>query len=136
MSDLIDRIVRHEGFRAKPYQDSLDVWTIGHGLTYLTEEESRYIVTGRVHKTLGRLYSAHEWLRLAPSVVAEVLAEMTFQLGWTGCHKFVKMLENMEKGFYTLASIEMLDSKWAEQTPERAKELAAMIRLLDESSNS
>ena len=53
---LIERIGINEGFRSKPYQCSEDVWTIGHGLTWLTEEDSLHILTGRIsqlHLKLG-----------------------------------------------------------------------------------
>ena len=45
---LIERIGVNEGFRKKPYQCSEGVWTIGHGLTWLTEEESLHILAGRI----------------------------------------------------------------------------------------
>ena len=43
---LIERIGVNEGFRSKPYQCSEGVWTIGHGLTWITEEESLSILSG------------------------------------------------------------------------------------------
>ena len=41
---LIERMALNEGFRSKPYQCSENVWTIGHGLTWITEEESLCIL--------------------------------------------------------------------------------------------
>ena len=136
MSRVIDRIIRHEGFGAKPYQDHLGNWTFGNGLTFITKEESLYVVTGRVHDFIERLHAEHEWLAQAPNVVVEVVVEMCFQMGWDGCHDFVKMWAALEAENYSEAAAEMLDSEWVKQTPDRAKELAAFIRTLDESSNT
>jgi len=36
MSELLERILEHEGFSEKPYLDTVGVWTIGHGLTFIT----------------------------------------------------------------------------------------------------
>ena len=48
---------------------------------------------------------------------------MYYQLG-NGLFKFVKTLHYIEYGKYRSAAIEMLDSLWAKQTPNRAKELS------------
>ena len=45
---LIERIAKNEGFRPKVYKCSEGVDTIGHGITWLTEEESLHILTGRI----------------------------------------------------------------------------------------
>ena len=130
MSELVDRILEHEGFREKPYRDSLGIWTIGHGLTWLSEEESAHIVRGRVRSLLDKLIEAHAWLAFHPPVVTEVLTEMCFQMGWAGCHKFKNMWAALRNGEFADAADEMLDSKWAAQTPGRAEELSEMIRSL------
>ena len=38
------------------------------------------------------------------------------------------MLKALQVKNYRVASIEMLDSRWAKQTPERAKELSETVR--------
>jgi lysozyme len=60
--------------------------------------------------------------------ILDVLTEMAFQMGWTGLHKFVKMFEAINNNDLELASREMLDSKWAKQTPGRANGLARKLR--------
>lgn len=128
--DVVERILGHEGFESKPYQDSLSIWTIGHGLTWLSEEESAHIVRGRVRAYIDRLVEAHAWLASGPPDVVEVLVEMCFQLGWTGCHNFSRMWIALRRGEFKAAADEMLDSKWATQTPARALELSNIIRAL------
>lgn len=57
-----------------------------------------------------------------------VLAEMVFQLGINGVRKFAKMLDALNRDDYELAADEMLDSSWAQQTPDRARRLADLMR--------
>lgn len=125
MSDLLRRVLEHEGFREKPYQDTLGIWTFGHGLTYITEDESRAIVAARLHDLQYRLVEEHPWLS---GDVLEAMTEMCFQLGWNGCHNFKKMWDALMLGRNDTAANEMLDSRWAKQTPARAQELAAIVR--------
>ena len=53
---------------------------------------------------------------------------MVFQLGIGGVSKFKKMWEALEKGDYTEASFQMMDSRWAKQTPSRAESLSKIMR--------
>lgn len=57
-----------------------------------------------------------------------VLIEMVFQLGIGGVRKFVRMLDCLNRSDYDRAADEMLASRWAEQTPERAHRLADLMR--------
>jgi lysozyme len=54
------------------------------------------------------------------------IIEMIFQLGGSGVKKFRNMWAALRETppNYLTASIEMLDSKWAKQTPGRAKEMS------------
>lgn len=130
MTLLLERVCTHEGFETKPYQDHLGIWTFGHGLTFITEEESKTIVDARLTEYLLRLTDKHPWLLQQPQEVSEVLVEMCYQLGWNGCHNFKKMWEALRNQDYETAANEMLDSRWAIQTPARAMELATTIRNL------
>ncbi len=124
---LLDRTLEHEGFSSKPYQDSVGVWTIGHGLTWISESESAEIVEQRLLELRRKLWGAHRFLNNKWELT-DVLAEMCFQLGWTGCHNFKKMWTALERGNQIEAAREALDSKWAKQTPSRAAELSELMR--------
>lgn len=129
--ELLDRVLRHEGFKNKPYLDTVGVSTFGHGLTYITAEESRHIVAARLHRLRGHIYGEYDWLFLRDEALIDVLTEMAFQLGLSGTYKFTKMWAALEEQDYVTAAAEMLDSKWAIQTPGRAKELSDIVRELD-----
>ena len=123
--NLLESTLKHEGFRSKPYQDSLGVWTVGHGLTYITETESKEIVRARLHV----LYSRWEIMRPNYNfAILDVLTEMSFQMGFHGVLNFKKMLAALTDKNYALAADEMLDSRWAKQTPGRAQEMSDIIR--------
>ena len=56
------------------------------------------------------------------------LVNMTFNIGITRLVKFRKMWEAIGDDDWEKASLEALDSKWAEQVGNRAVEIAAMLR--------
>lgn len=147
--DVVDSIIRHEGFKARPYIDPLAhtkvpnevyevvkrYWsaltpTFGHGLTYITEDESRAIVANRVRQLRDELSKELPWFSEAPAPVQDVLVEMAYQLGVTGVRKFKNTLAYLAGDNYAAAADEMLNSLWATQTPRRARELADRIRAL------
>ena len=125
---LIERIGVNEGFRSKPYQCSEDVWTIGHGLTWITEEESSIILSGRISSLHLKLLDDLDWYEDMPPEVKGVIIEMCYQMGFTGFCKFKKAIANMKDHNWKDAAEEMLDSKWAKQTSNRANQLADIVR--------
>ena len=125
---LIERIGGNEGFRSKPYQCSEDVWTIGHGLTWITEEESLSILTGRISQLHLKLLDDLDWYKDMPPEVKGVIIEMCYQMGFAGFCKFKRAIANMKEHNWKDAATEMLDSKWAKQTSNRANQLADIVR--------
>ena len=57
---------------------------------------------------------------------------MAFQLGLKGVLNFSRMWEALKRHDYVAAADEMLDSRWAEQTPSRAEALAKIVGEQDE----
>ena len=125
---LIERIGVNEGFRSKPYQCSEGVWTIGHGLTWLTEEESLHILAGRISQLHLKLLDDLDCYKDMPPEVQGVVIEMCYQMGFAGFTKFKKAIANMIDKNWKGAATEMLDSRWAKQTPNRANRLAYIVR--------
>ena len=125
---LIERIGVNEGFRSKPYKCSEGVWTIGHGMTWITEEESLSILTGRITELHLQLSEDLGWYKDMPPEVKGVIIEMCYQMGFAGFCKFKKAISNMQDKNWKEAANEMLDSLWAKQTPERANRLSDIVR--------
>ena len=61
-------------------------------------------------------------------IAQEIIVEMVFQLGKTGVSKFKNMWKALAEKNYIGASYEMLDSRWAKQTPNRAKAMADLMK--------
>ena len=62
-----------------------------------------------------------------------VLVNMCFQLGQGGLSKFKKNFKTAVEDYqWQRASEEMLDSRWAGQTPERAQRLSERVAALED----
>ena len=140
MKDLLESIKHHEGFVEHVYDDSLGIPTIGYGFAIkdlILEEDLCDEILLRKLRILGRsVMGKFPFFDSLPSDCKDVLMEMCYQLGVTGVSKFKKALKAMDDGDWEKAADEMLDSKWAKQTPGRAKEMSDIIRSLHEEESS
>ena len=134
MKDLLKRIKHHEGFRKSVYQCTEGYDTIGYGFAIkdleMDEDIAEEILIRKVEKLIKRVRSKFDWLDSVPREVQGVLVEMSYQMGLSGVSKFKKALHAMQMFQWKLAATELLDSRWAKQTPNRAKELSDIIRSL------
>jgi len=137
-SDLKARIKKHEGFVPKIYKDSLGFATIGYGHLVLETDRFKEGVTYK-KKDLEEVFdsdfntaksNANQLIEGLPihHQAKCVIIEMVFQLGIGGVSKFKKMWKALKQNDYQIASEEMLDSKWAKQTPKRAEELSSVMK--------
>lgn len=123
-------IIEDEGFSSTAYPDPLTgnlPYTFGHGLTYITKDESSIIVGNRCYSIVNEL-NKEEWFTRMDSTRQSAIINMAFQIGVGGLKKFKKTIGHFNKYEYSKASSEMLDSKWAKQTPERAKKISEIIK--------
>ena len=124
---IIEDIKEEEGFRGIPYNDHLGYPTVGYGTRLpLTEEEAELLLKHRLHnmqKELNRRIKESYGSVALPDEVWEILDHMAYQMGVSGVMGFKKMLGAIIKGNYRLASQEGMDSRWANQTPNRARRL-------------
>ena len=125
---LIERVAVNEGFRAKVYKCTAGVDTFGHGLTWITEEESLEILANRISQLHLKLLDKLDWYKDMPPEIQGVIIEMCYQMGFTGFCKFKKAIANMKDKNWKASAEEMLDSKWAKQTSNRANRLADIVR--------
>lgn len=125
---LIKSIKQHEGFIDHVYQDQLGIDTLGYGTKMpITEQEATILLQYRLDAMISDLVSKEPYYNELPQQIADVVAEMAYQLGVNGVLNFKKMWSALKNKNYKEASIQMLNSKWATQTPERAKELASVL---------
>ena len=128
---LLEEIKQDEGFKSKAYPDPLtggEPYTFGYGFTYITEEEAEWVIRNRIAKIRMALQDKYIFFNRLSKARQDVLIEMAYQLGLTGLSEFKKMLQAIVKNDFEEASNEMLDSRWAMQTQNRAKKLATKMR--------
>jgi lysozyme len=131
------QLLRHEGVKRSAYQDHLGYWTIGVGRLIderkgggLSMAEIEYLLDNDINRVIHDLETSLPgslWFTLSGKQ-KQALANMAFQLGLGGLLKFKKMLAALERGDLEKAEEEALNSRWAEQTPNRAREVAAMLK--------
>ena len=129
---LIDSIKQHEGYVKRVYKDSLGIDTLGYGFAIKDLELDQDIcdmILDRKLKDLERMVnSKFNWYRYMPPEIKNVVIEMCYQLGVTGFSNFRKTITFLQNKQFHDASVEMLDSRWALQTPVRAKELSNRVK--------
>jgi len=126
---LDEKIKHSEGFNGEPYKDTLGVPTIGYGTKLpLDENEAELIMKHRLNKKIYELLDYKPFVSNLPDEKQEVLYEMAYQLGVGGLLLFKRMWSALKSADFEKASEEMLDSLWANQTPERAKRLSETMR--------
>ena len=127
---LIADIKRHEGYSKRVYKDTLGYDTIGIGFLVssleLDEDVCDTILERRLLSNEKVLNNKLTWYKDKPQKVKNILQNMYYQLG-NRLFDFVKTLHYIENGKYRAGAIEMLDSLWAKQTPNRAKELSETL---------
>ena len=126
---LIDDIKEHEGFSSVVYKCTAGYDTIGYGkrIKYLqvTEEQATEWLEEDLENLKYTLSTRYNWFLSAPQEVKDVVMNMNYQLGVSAFSKFKKTIKYIANKDYQMASVEMLDSKWArDDTPRRAKELS------------
>ena len=134
---LKNKIKKNEGYRNKPYLDSLGNPTIGYG-HLITKKEKKIFQDKFSKKFLSNLfdkdfkkaltdYKKNFNYKKHSKEKKEVLIEMIFQLGIKKQKKFVKMNKHMKNNNMFLAALEMKRSLWYKQTPKR---VGGLIKLL------
>ena len=137
---LLESVKKHEGYRNKVYLDTLGKRTVGVGHLCVEDfwEDDKEYEESFLMEILGK--DLQEAIRGAKELMdehgcadideraEEILIEMVFQLGRTGVKKFRNMWKALSEHNYIGASFEMLDSRWAKQTPNRAKAMADQMK--------
>ena len=120
---------RHEGLRLKPYKDTLGALTIGWGHNLdavgISEEAAQQLFEDDRERAFSDATQLSFWKQL-PEVWQRVVLAMMFQLGAARFAGFVRLNAALAVGDWDAARSEMLNSRWAQQTPARAKELHDM----------
>lgn len=135
-SNLIKQLRDEEGEVLHAYSDSEGWLTIGCGRLIdkrkgggISSEESAYLLSNDIAKFERELDKSIPWWRALSEPRQAVILGMAFQMGTDGLLGFKNTLAMVKSGDYTGAAANMLLSKWAKQTPGRAKRLSDQMRL-------
>lgn len=124
-------LVRHEGLKLKTYRCTAGKLSIGVGRNLddvgITEPEAFVLLENDIDAVSKDLTRNLPWWTTLDDPRQEVLANMAFNMGIGTLLTFKNTLQAIKEGKYAEAAKMMLQSKWATQVGNRAKELAAQM---------
>ncbi len=134
--ELTRQLRGDEGVEKHAYQDHLGWWTIGVGRLIdkrkpgsgLRGHEIDYLLRTDIDERIEELSRRIPWFMDLDDARKGVLVNMAFQMGVDGLLGFKNTLAMIRDGKYQMASEAMLQSKWATQTPERAKRMSDQMK--------
>lgn len=143
MSDIVKLLNFEEGWSGKPYYCSEGYPTIATGIRIGPKGAPLSLYEFTVSRTVGTVWlseliqqkvadmSAHSNITAAMSACNDarksILISMAYQMGADGLAKFANTLKAIAEQRWSDASAGMLNSKWARQTPSRAKRHAQQM---------
>ena len=132
MTDYKTTLIADEGLRLKPYKCTGDKWTIGVGRNLeakgISEDEAMLLLDNDIKDAVADSRQIVRSFDLLTDDRKIVIVSMVFQMGKNGVSKFRNMLKAIEIKEFDIAANEMLNSRWAHQTPNRALRLSNMMK--------
>lgn len=130
---LENHLREHEGLRLEVYRDTTGHHTIGYGHRCpinqppITQEEAELLLRLDIAEAKAAARRVIPDLDVHPAPVILAVESMTFQMGAKGLAGFAKFRAHLKARDYQKAANDMIDSRWAAQTPRRARTLAALV---------
>ena len=135
---LKKQLTEDEGCKYEIYLDHLGYKTFGIGhLCKATDPENDLEVGSEVSKervdecflndidkVIEDCTILYDDFYTLPDEAQLIIANMMFNLGRPRLTNFIRMRKAINEGNFTEAKIQMLDSKWAKQVPNRAERLS------------
>jgi len=126
---LRQNLIREEGLKLKPYTCTADKLTIGVGRNIedrgISEATAMQMLDEDINICLAELNVTINNFERLPEPVQMTLVDLCFNLGLKRLLAFKKTLKYIQEGLitgnYTKAAVELLDSAYARQVPNRAK---------------
>lgn len=120
-----------EGYSKKMYLDSNGIWTagIGHNLRDkpLTDRAIQVIFEDDMADAEADARKLIKSFDALNDVRKAVVVNMAFNMGFSVFSKFQQTIAAIEAGEYAKAAAHMLNSRWADQTGQRAQRLAEQM---------
>jgi lysozyme len=139
---LKEELTLDEGCEFKLYNDHLGYKTfgVGHLVTKddpefemeigeeVSEERVNECFIKDIEKVIEDCHILYEYFNELPEDAQLIIANMMFNLGRPRLSKFVKMKEAVNEANWIEAAIQMEDSRWYKQVPNRAERLCERMR--------
>ena len=139
---LKEELTFDEGCEYKLYNDHLGYKTFGIGhlvtkndLEYemeigeeVSEDRVNECFVKDIEKVIEDCHILYEYFNELPEDAQLIIANMMFNLGRPRLTKFKKMKEAVNEANWIEAAIQMEDSRWYQQVPNRAERLCERMR--------
>jgi len=139
LETLKNDIIREEGgLVLDPYQDHLGYWTIGCGhlirdderdelMKPITQERAKEIFVLDLGVSIQDAETFYKDMKIDDNV-KECVIHMSFQMGLPRLNQFKKFKQALQNNDIETAIVEMKDSRWYNQTTNRANRLIEKMR--------
>ena len=145
IEQLRDTLKIDEGCVNSVYLDHLNLKTvgIGHLLTEWDEEYDKPVGTPVSEERVNELFDKDVQVTIEeceqlfgnfqdlPEEVQQILANMMFNLGRPRLSKFRRLCKAVAEKDWQEAAVQMEDSKWHKQVPNRANRLISRMKAVD-----
>lgn len=144
MSQIIPILNYEEGYRARAYLDSEGYPTIGVGFLIGPKGAAISNYSFTLSKNVSDVWlqemvdAKTAEMRASPAITAalrqcnparsDILISMAYQMGTQGLAGFKNTLDMIAAGNFTGAASGMMNSRWARQTPNRARRHSDVMR--------
>jgi len=132
--NLMTQLKREEGVVRHAYQDHLGYWTIGVGRLIdqrkgggLSDAEIDFLLRNDIERFAREVRQSLPWIDGLNEARQAVLIGMAFQMGTAGLLGFRNTLAAVRDQRFAHAAALMLQSRWAQQTPARARRMALQM---------
>jgi lysozyme len=125
------QLMRHEGYRQKPYRDTMGILTIGYGWNLEANGLPVHMIEELLHiaikdaEVIAKQFAAEAWPNLSVERQA-VLINMAYNLG-NRLMKFYTFRIALRSGNHVYAARRMRSSLWYKQVKGRGEELAMQM---------
>jgi len=127
-----EMLIHHEGFSSRAYKDTEGKLTIGYGRNLdslgISKKEALYLLDNDMFWVETEINNHFPWYCELNDARKAVIMNMIHNLGMPRFRLFVFTIRALEQKDFQAAAREMLDSKWANQVGQRAKDLSYMMR--------
>lgn len=127
-----DQLLRDEGLRLFPYQDTVGKWTIGVGRNLsdngISKNEAMFMLGRDIMRVSEQLEENWPWTATLDDARRGALINMGFNLGIHGLSDFREFLSLMQAGKWEDAAKDLAGTKVAKQLSARYARLALQIR--------